>query len=82
VALVSGGDITREIPSSTFQGKNPRSSLNLLSLAMPLLNALFCECGLSLCRKPMIYDQAKMMLVHYFFLRGIAIGEAGLLVLS
>jgi hypothetical protein len=30
----------------------------------------------------MIYDQAMTALVHYFLLGGIAIGEAGLLVLS
>jgi hypothetical protein len=30
----------------------------------------------------MIYDQATTMLVHYFLLGGVAIGDVGLLVLS
>jgi hypothetical protein len=46
-ATDSGGDSTGEVHSLTLQGENPRSSLHWLCLAMTLLNALFCERGLS-----------------------------------
>jgi hypothetical protein len=37
----SGGGNTGEVQSRTFQGENPRSSLNWLCVAMILLDALF-----------------------------------------
>jgi hypothetical protein len=37
----SGGDNTGEVQSPTFQGENPRSSLNWLCVAMALVEALF-----------------------------------------
>jgi hypothetical protein len=42
-AMASGGDITGEVQSSTLQGKNPRSGLSWLCVAMALLKALFYE---------------------------------------
>jgi hypothetical protein len=41
------GDNTGEVQSPILQSENPRSRLNLLGLAMALLNALFCEQELS-----------------------------------
>jgi hypothetical protein len=62
----SGGRITGEVQSLTFQGENPRSGRNWLCLAMALLKALFWERGLSSRWKPKIIDRATMALVHCF----------------
>jgi hypothetical protein len=80
--MASGGDNTGEVQSSTLQGKNPRSGLSWLCVAMALLKALFYERGLSLGWKPKINDRTTTALFLCFLLGGVAFGESGLLVLS
>jgi hypothetical protein len=75
-------DNTREIHSLNLQSENPRSGFNWLCLTIFLLKTLFCECGLSSRREPVIYDQAMMVLVYYFLLGGITFGEDKFPVLS
>jgi hypothetical protein len=41
-----GSDSIGEVHSLNLQGENPRSNLNWLCLAVPLLKALLCEHGL------------------------------------
>jgi hypothetical protein len=80
-ASASGGDNISEVQSSILQGKNLRSGLNWMCLAMTLLKTLFCERLLFLGWKPKIFDRATMMLVHCFLLKDVTFGEAGLLML-
>jgi hypothetical protein len=77
----SGGDSTGGIQSPTLQDENPRSDLSWLCMAMALLKALFLWV-MTFSRVSKVYVRATAALVHYFLLKGIAFGEASLLVLS
>jgi hypothetical protein len=66
-ALASVGGSTWEVQCPTLQGKNLRSSLNWLCLAIILLKGLFHNRGLFPWWKPVIYDRMMTTLVHYFF---------------